>query len=120
MELFIRIKNGQPFEHPILGSNFRQAFPEIDTDNLPPEFVRFERIEQPPTGVYEVYEGLTYEWVSGIVKDVFHIRSMTEKEKIEKQEATKANFPNYEEEGYLFNEETCSFVFKNSIGVTRV
>ena len=41
MELFIRIKDGEPFEHPIFGDNFRAAFPDIDSDNLPPDFVRF-------------------------------------------------------------------------------
>ena len=41
MELFIQIRNGQPFEHPIFGDNFRQAFPDVDVDNLPPEFARF-------------------------------------------------------------------------------
>ena len=44
MELFIRVKDGQAFEHPILGDNFRQAFPNINVNNLPSEFARFERI----------------------------------------------------------------------------
>lgn len=120
MELFIQIKNGQPFEHPILGDNFRQAFPQIDTNNLPPEFARFERIEQPVVGVYEVYEGLTYEWVGDVVKDVYHIRLMTAEEKIAKQELVKANFPDYDEKGYVFNEETCSFQPKIKIQLDRV
>ena len=44
MELFIRLVNGEPFEHPIMGDNFREAFPHIDTDNLPSEFARFLRV----------------------------------------------------------------------------
>ena len=82
MELYIRIVDGQPFEHPILGDNFRQAFPHIDPDNLPPEFARFERIEQPTVEQYEVIEGVTYEWDNAIVKDVWHIRQMTDEEKV--------------------------------------
>jgi hypothetical protein len=83
MELFIRIKDGQPFEHPIMGNNFRQAFPDIDTNNLPLEFARFERIERPLSEPYTVYVGVTYEWVDGIVKDVHQFRSMTEEERAE-------------------------------------
>lgn len=84
MELYIRIVNGQPFEHPIVGDNFRQAFPEIDVNNLPSEFARFERIEQPIIGLYQVYEGVVYKWFDGIVKDTHHVRAMTEEETIAK------------------------------------
>lgn len=84
MELFIRIVDGQPFEHPIFGDNFRQAFPDVDVDNLPPEFARFERVEQPyKATAYEVEE-CTYRWVGGIVKDVWVSRPMTDGERSEK------------------------------------
>ena len=36
MELFIRVdENRQAVDHPIMGDNFRQAFPDIDVSNLP-------------------------------------------------------------------------------------
>lgn len=75
MKLYIRIVDGQPFEHPILEDNFRQAFPFIDVDNLPPEFARFERVPRPPAddGYYIVEETCTYQWVDGIVKDVWQL-----------------------------------------------
>ena len=80
MELYIRIVDGQPFEHPIFGDNFRQAFPEIDVNNLPVEFARFERVEKPNTcGTFEVEE-CSYQWVDGIVKDVWAARAMNEEE----------------------------------------
>jgi hypothetical protein len=120
MDLYIRIKDGQPFEHPILGTNFKTAFTNVDVNNLPPEFAQFERVEKPVVGVYDVYEGVTYEWVEGVVKDVHHIRQMTVEEKTAKQEAAKALFPNHENEGYVFDENTCSFISKIAIGVTRV
>lgn len=110
MELFIRIKDGQPFEHPIFGDNFRQAFPDVDISNLPPEFAKFERIEQPVLGVYEVYEGVTYAWVGGVVKDVHHVRQMNAAEKLEKQQATKdawAAGPNYA--SWTFDEAQCAY-----------
>lgn len=86
MELFIQIKNGLPFEHPIFGDNFKEVFPDIDTNNLPPEFAKFTRHEQPVIGAYEVYQGVTYEAdESGGFCDVHHVRNMTESERTEKQ-----------------------------------
>jgi hypothetical protein len=102
MELYIRIKDGLPFEHPILGDNFRQAFPSIDTDNLPPEFARFIRIEHPALGVYEVYVDTTYEQVGDYYVDVHNVRPMTAEEKAAKIEQARASLrPNW-----TLNEET--------------
>lgn len=109
MQLFIRIKDGKPFEHPILESNLKAVFPDIDVNNLPPEFARFERIERPSLGVYEVYENLTYEWIDGVVKDVHHIRDMTEEEKNAKQNAVKSSWSINGFASWSFNEETCMF-----------
>jgi hypothetical protein len=111
MELFIQIRNGQPFEHPIFGDNFRQAFPNIDTNNLPESFARFVRVEVPREGAYEVYEGVTYEWQGGLVTDAHRVRAMTPEEKIAKQQATRdawaqgLNFASW-----TFDEPTCSYV----------
>jgi len=106
MELFIRIKDGQPFEHPIIGDNFRQAFPDVDVNNLPPEFARFERTEMPAIDAYEVYEGATYELVNGVYKDVHHVRLMTDVEKTTKiAEAKTLSHPN----GWIFNEAVCEW-----------
>lgn len=81
MDLFIQIRNGQPYEHPILGDNFRHVFPELDVNNLPPEFAKFERIQNPRNaGPYEVDE-VSYQWVDGVVKDVWTVRQMTQEEK---------------------------------------
>lgn len=104
MELYIQIINGQPFEHPILGDNFRQAFPDIDTNNLPESFAKFERIDVTIPAVYEIYEGITYEWIGDIVSDVHHIRPMTAEEKLAKIEAAKA-YPHPDE--YVFDEDLC-------------
>lgn len=109
MELFIQIKDGQPFEHPILGDNFRQAFPDIDTNNLPSNFSRFERIPQPKLGVYDVYEGVTYEFFDGIVKDVHHVRQMTSEEKLAKQEQVKQDWDNHFP-SWTFDENLCLFI----------
>ena len=110
MRLFIRIKNGEPFEHPILENNFKAAYPEVDVSNLPAEFARFERVEPPIAGPYEVYEGVSYEPFSGVYRDVHHVRPMTGEEKISKQNTVKTDWAkNNGYASWVFNEDTCLF-----------
>jgi hypothetical protein len=75
MELYIQVVDGQPINHPILGDNFRQAFPDVDTDNLPDTFARFERIPCPAAseGMIITNAECRYEWNNGTVKDVWYI-----------------------------------------------
>jgi hypothetical protein len=110
MELFIQIRDGQPFQHPIFGDNFREAFPHIDPNNLPPEFARFERIESPQCGVYEVLLGPSYQWAAGVVVDVWLARPMNLQEKLAKQEQVKANWALHGFASWSFDEATCAFV----------
>jgi len=84
LELYIQIRDGQPHEHPIFADNFREAFPDVDTENLPDTFAKFIRVDQPAIGTYEVYEGVTYQRVDGVVKDVHSVRPMTAKERTAK------------------------------------
>lgn len=84
MELVIQIRDGVPFEHPILLENFKQAFPDIDVNNLPSEFARFVRIPPPEIGHYQINEGSKYEFLGGIWTDVWQIRDMTPEEKASK------------------------------------
>tara|TARA_R110001592_G_scaffold245781_1_gene507295 strand:- start:1682 stop:2107 length:426 start_codon:yes stop_codon:yes gene_type:complete len=109
MELYIQIKNEQAFQHPILGDNFRQAFPDIDTNNLPSTFARFTRLPEPVLGVYEVCDGCTYEWEGDEITDVHHVRVMTAAEKIVKQDAAKTNWIERGFASWSFNESTCLF-----------
>lgn len=109
MRLFIRLQDGQPFEHPITEENFCQAFPKVDLNNLPDWIAEFERVETPVPSVYEVYEGVTYEWVDAIVKDVHHIRPMSIEEKTAKQDAVKVKWAQNGFPSWVFNEETCGF-----------
>lgn len=110
MELFIRLVDGQPFEHPIIGDNFRQAFPDIDTENLPASFARFTRYPMPDVGPYEIYQGVTYERdESGGFCDVHHVRNMSDDEKVNKQNQVKQAW--IEADGFaswVFDEVTCT------------
>lgn len=109
MELFIRIKDGQPFEHPILGDNFRQAFPDVDTNNLPAEFARFVRVAAPAVGVYEKNQTVSYQLVDGAYTDVFSVEQMTAEEIAAKQQAAKDAWAIDGFASWVFNEATCSF-----------
>lgn len=82
LELYIQIRDGQPYEHPIFADNFRQAFPDVDTENLPLDrFAKFIRVKIPrEPEAYEIAER-TYQWVDGVVKDVWDIRPMTDAER---------------------------------------
>jgi len=84
MELYIQIRDGQPYEHPILGDNFREAFPHIDVNNLPPEFARFERLPNPEIATTYQVNAVSYQWENGVVKDVWSVREMTQEEKAQK------------------------------------
>tara|TARA_R110000868_G_scaffold91306_1_gene253312 strand:- start:2528 stop:3025 length:498 start_codon:yes stop_codon:yes gene_type:complete len=84
LELYIQIRDAQPYEHPIFADNFREAFSDVDTENLPDTFAKFIRVDAPVPDTYEVYEGVTYQWVDGVVKDVHSIRTMTDEERAEK------------------------------------
>jgi len=87
LELYIQIRDGQPYEHPIFAENFRAAFPDVDTNNLPLDrFARFVRVDPPVIGTYEVNEGLTYSWVGDVVKDTYSVRPMTDAEREVKTE----------------------------------
>ncbi len=111
MELFIRIKNGQPFEHPIFGDNFREAFPHVDTNNLPVEFARFNRVQAPILGPYEKNLRVQYEQrADGVYQDVWYKDQMTADEKKAKQDAVKLAWTSGEGfASWVFNETTCSF-----------
>ena len=111
MRLFIRVKDGKAFEHPIMEDNFQEAFPNIDTNNLPSEFAKFIRIAFPNPSLhpYEVYVDTTYEKIDDYYIDVYNFRPMTDEEKTaklaeeaEQIERIKANPPG---SNWQWNEE---------------
>lgn len=110
MELFIRIKEGQPFEHPIFGANFRQAFPEVDTANLPPEFARFERVAAPAIGVYEKLSVTYADRGDGVYHDAWTVLDLTPEEKAAKQQAVKDAWAEHGFSSWVFDEATCSYL----------
>jgi hypothetical protein len=115
MELFIQVdENGNASQHPILGENFRQVFPHIDTENLPAEFAKFIRVPCPTLGLYEVLdsENPTYQKIDGVFTDVWSVRDMTAAEKIEVQQVTIAAFRSRDQSenwsAWVMDEATCT------------
>lgn len=110
MNLYIQIKDGRPFEHPIIEENLKMAFPDIDLQNLPSSFARFIRVQPPPHGVYQVNEGCTYEFVDGVCQDVWRIRDMTDEEKLQTQNEAKQRWiDSGGPASWVFDEHSCQF-----------
>jgi hypothetical protein len=110
MKLYIQIIDNKPVNHPIMGDNFIQAFPDIDVENLPSAFAKFEMIEKPIIGPYQVYEGMLYDWVGSVVKNIHQVYNMSEEEILVVQNQAKAEWKDTGFISWIFNEETCTFV----------
>jgi len=85
MNLYIQMQDGQPINHPIIETNLIQVRPNIDLENLPSEFARFNRYQMPADLVtspfqipYNTYgldaDGVTY-------CDIWAVRDMDDLER---------------------------------------
>jgi hypothetical protein len=110
MELFIRIKDGKAFEHPIFGDNFRAAFPDVDTNNLPPDFAKFVRVEPPRLGPYEKNQTVSYVLVNDVYTDSFSCEQMTAEEITAKQNKVLAYWAQHGFPSWTFDAPSCTFV----------
>jgi hypothetical protein len=109
LDLIIQIKDGKPYEHPILLDNFKQAFPDIDINNLPNTYAWFKRIPRPKLKPYEKGFNTTYEIVDDICQDVWYPIPMTPEEKLQTQNEVKHLWSLFNRPSWTFNEETCQF-----------
>jgi hypothetical protein len=115
MELYIRIHNGQPVDHPILGDNFREAFPEVDTDSLPDHFAPFKRKSWPTeaslgsTNPYQIVDVRYVLDTDGVTwTDEYFLRDLTPEEKAQKIAHVRAAEP-YQHPSWVFNEDICGW-----------
>ena len=113
MQLFIRVQDGATIGNPILEDNFREAFPDVDTNNLPPEFARFIRPEPPELKMWETREHQGYIFVDGAWTDAWVVKEMTQEEKNFIQKPVKEHWTNrlYASNftAWVYSEETNSF-----------
>jgi hypothetical protein len=111
-ELYIRMLNGRPVDHPMLRSNLESAFPDVDFNNLPDWLARFERVAQPRIAVYEVATGPVYVIDGDQVRDQWVVRAMTDDEILIKQNIVKQTFAYDQPDkvaSWSFQETTCSY-----------
>lgn len=80
-ELYIRIENGNPVDHPIAGWNLRMFYPNLKEDNIPTGYERFTRLPIPELGEYQILEGVTYEKSNYGWHDKYIIRDMNDEER---------------------------------------
>lgn len=92
MNLYIRVIDGKPFEHPISQENLEQVVPNFDPENPPATLEKFVRVPQRHVGFLEIYEGSSYEFVDGVWQDVHNIRPLSEEEKAAKIQFAKDTF----------------------------
>ena len=106
MNLYIQIKDGVPFQHPILESNLRQIYPWASYKRMPEGFAKFTRVPKPNAGAYEVCEGGSYAWCEEgkCFKDKWVLRPMTHAEKVNKVRSVWLAKGGYA--SWVVNEET--------------
>lgn len=73
LELYIEVDaDGNPINHPIIGDNFRSAFPHIDVNNLPSNYERFKRNPRPHFAERGVLlDEPIYQRIDGVLQDVW-------------------------------------------------
>lgn len=120
IQFFIQIKDGAPFEHPILKQNLFQAFPDLSFEELSQRFLPFKKTVGPILSPYEKIAREEYVLEEdNIVYQRFIVEEMTEEEKKEKQNLIKTSWNiqhknNPEMLSWIFNEEKGMFEPSNN------
>lgn len=109
MSLYIKLKNNQPFEHPITEQNLLLAYPDIDLNNLPPYVARFISTTKPSSNLYQVVEE-SYIIEGNVVTQLWTVRNMTSEEILVIQEQAKLMAVNKDDSSLVFDPVTCQFV----------
>ncbi len=124
MDLFIRMKDGEPFGHPLSADNLRQVFPDFDAANPLPDFALFiPSLPDQSDGVYRTCD-LRYRRAGDVVKGVWEFRDMTEEEGAKEIALVKSCKPDGDQ--WVFNETLCEWQdpaaleVNTKIGVSRV
>jgi hypothetical protein len=89
-DLYLEIQNGLPINHPITGDNLRLLNPNIDLENLPTNIAKFQRNPKPRHSVYDKLDhDVKYEFIDGVVHDIWVVTKMTRAEIKQKQAEAK-------------------------------
>lgn len=114
--LFIKIENNVVVNHPVLESNLRMFYPDLDPENPPDGFVKFVRSEVPVTKPNEIIDGVSYEisnYLTDLYKtktytDIYNIREITPTDKTAMVEQFKQMNP--EQADWIFDHSTDTLV----------
>ena len=112
MNLYIKVEEGIPVDHPMLEDNIKDAYPEVDLQNLPSWLMPFERTPIPTYGPYEVFTHTTYQIDNGVCRDLHHIRQLSDIEKHQLQLRIKTSWASggaIQYPSWIWNEELCSY-----------
>lgn len=108
-DLYIKIKNGLPVDHPLTESNLRLVDSNFDESLANGAYIKFERsIFTEAIGVYEVCESFYY-IDNDVVKEKFVVRPMTIDEKTKKQSIEKERWSVNGYPSWIFDENFCVF-----------
>jgi len=89
---YIRVVNGEAFEHPLMEENLRQVIPNFDPDNLPPGLEKIERKPIPQVKFLETYVGSSYQKIDGAWQEVHNVRPLTKEQIAAKIDFAKMTF----------------------------
>lgn len=104
---FIKVRNGEAYEHPIIEENFDAVFPDVDKDNLPEGLMDFVRVEQPDFPAYRKNIRCEYQLVDGVMTDVWLSDEMDGSEKLALQDERKAAWSVNGFASWEFNADIC-------------
>jgi hypothetical protein len=114
MDLYIQIKDGIPFEHPIPDWNMKMFFSDLNPNNPPEGYARFVRLPYPLLEEYKVVDSIDYVLSEEYTKlygtptytDLYRIRDMTQEEidSLKPVEPSPEVPDDDEEEHYFFAE----------------
>lgn len=92
LNLFIKLENGEPVNHPTTEENLLQFYPDLEVNNPPDGWGKFIREPHPDMNFFETVDTVNYELSEEYTKqfgtktwhDVYTIREMTPEEKEQK------------------------------------
>jgi|APGre2960657373_1045057.scaffolds.fasta_scaffold00235_4 hypothetical protein len=111
MECIIKIVDGVPIDHPILLDNFISAYPDIDLNNLPAQWAKFERLAEPEeilpgeTPYHKREQTYTFDESINKWKDTWNVVEMNAEEKAIKRAEGDAIVEEYRQGMLQYGEE---------------
>lgn len=106
MDLYIKVEDGNPVDHPILGENLRNFYPDLSEDNIPEGYVKFIRKPHPATTRFQKLAVGAYVWEDNVITDNWLVEEVTGEEKAEiiSKIRSKQPFPSwtFDETNYVW------------------